>query len=121
MKITIEIDTKNIVELTEAVVLLTSFSTKMAQAEITPTSSKKPEPIPEPEKEEKVAKKTVKVTEKATETPKSTITLADLKERAKIKVQETDRETVKATISKYAPKLAEISPDDYEKLYKDLA
>jgi len=100
MKITF--DTKNEEEVAEVLALL--GGERKAK---TPTEAKEEKPNPKP-------------TPKKKEATGSKIKLEDLKESAKNAVTRTDREKVKETIGNYAPKLAEVSEEDYGKLYKSL-
>ncbi len=110
MKITF--DTLNKTEVAEVLALLTP-------------DNKKPVEAPEAPKEVKPPKTTRKAKEVAVE-PETiaetvpSITLANLKDRAKEKAQIVGREKVKECISNYAPKLTEVSKEDFEKLYKSL-
>jgi len=85
----------------------------------TPTEAPEAKTTETKPKRKTPAKKDVEtpVEEKAPEPKEEGITLASLKERAKEKAQSAGREKVKETISKFAPKLTEISEEDYGKVY----
>lgn len=72
---------------------------------VSPTKS---EVTPEPKKAPEASKK------------QEGISLGDLKDRAKKVVGTAGRDAVKELIGKYAPKLTEVSTEDYGKLYKSL-
>ncbi len=79
---------------------------------------------PVEDKTDKDATPTIPEKKKAAKKPVEktvTVTLAQLKELAKVKVGATDRETVKAIISEFAPKLAEVKEADYQALSEKLA
>ena len=77
----------------------------------TPSVPKEEKPVEEPKKTP---------TKKPVGKAKSGITLANLKESAKNAVTRSSREDVKKAIGNYAEKLAEVSEEDYGKLYKVL-
>ena len=129
MKIVLEIETRDGYSLNEAQKLINSLingdvTTKVEekQVEATPTTPEKPvEPKTTPKPRKTTPKPKKDVEKPVEETKDAGISLADLKEKAKNKVGETDRETVKSIISKYAPKLAEVDEKDFGKLYKELS
>ena len=120
MKITF--DTQNTEEVIEVALLLQNM--KIVLETPTKKAVKQTEKLieePKPKKATQSTPKVKKVTEEApTETKETAISLADLKESAKDAVGRTDREKVKAVISEFADKLANVDEADYGKLYKKL-
>ena len=118
MKITLQIDTKNTVELTEAINFLNGF-TKLThnEPEVKVEAPKKEKVTPSIPKEKKAVEAPV---EKKVEAPKPSITLQTLKDSAKDATLRVDREQVKKAILEFAPKLAEVKDADFGKLYKKL-
>lgn len=70
--------------------------------------------------EEKPATAKEKPKKAKAKTTASTVTLADLKATAQEAVARTDRQKVKDAICQYAPKLNDVSEEDYEKLVETL-
>ena len=119
MRMILEINTNEPKEVLEALAIVTSLITGTpsvtetvveAPKEAKPTKTlpktkKKPEDVP---------------TQEAEETKPTGITLEVLKDRAKQKAQSAGREKVKAVIAKYAPKLSEVSKEDFGSCYKAL-
>lgn len=129
MKITLEIETTDIEQITEAVNFLTTLALKdvtdiakiQTETGVEDTNPPKQDEIPTEDK--KVRKrapraKKEKVVEEAKE--ETGITLTALKDRAKEKAQSAGRDKVKECISEFAPKLSEVNEADYGKLYKKL-
>lgn len=122
MILTITLDTNKIEDMVEAVTLLNSYSVKL----VTPTAKKevvKPtETVVEEPKPSKPIPKATPTPKKASKpSPEKSVSLADLKDLAKAKVGTSDRETVKAIIAEFAPKLSEVKESDYSKLAEKLA
>jgi len=113
----ITFDTQNEEEVLEVALLLQNMKVTLE----VPTAVETPKDDETPVVTKKVAKTPLKTTEKAIKPTESKVTLGELKELAKTKVTTSDRETVKKIISEYAPKLAEVKPEDYAALAEKLA
>lgn len=123
----------------EAVTLLNSYVVKIDTTSVVeapkeekttpsiPSEGKEPEEAPSTEKPKRKrrtkaeieAEKAKKAEEAQEDEPKSKVTLAELKEVAQEKAR-VDRRVVKETIGNYAPKLTEVSEEDYGKLMEAL-
>jgi len=114
MKITI--DTNEALSQTDKLVLGLLLGSVTESKTETPTEAK---PTPTKPKPKPATKKAVEkpVEEKAPEPKEEGITLASLKDRAKEKAQSAGRDKVKEVIGVYAPKLTEVSEEDYGKVY----
>jgi len=132
MKLIIEVNTQNIEEMVEAVTLLNTYVVKIG-TETTldapkeekstpsiPSEEKTPEEAPTTEKPKRKRRTKAEIeAEKAKSEETSSITLSDLKEVAQEKAR-IDRKVVKDAISKYAPKLTEVSEENYAELLETL-
>ena len=124
MKLILEIETKDQSSVNEALVLLTTLLNVKVEVTTSPegtTPTKKPLKRATKPKETKPEAEPTPEPKKPSEAPKKQegVSLGDVKTRASEKAK-VDREAVKKVISNYAPKLSEVSPEDYGKLYKAL-
>lgn len=115
-----EKEVEEVVNLLQMLINTKNIAVKPTETVVEATKDENPTPtIPEPEKEPEKPKRAPR--KKAEPKPeKSDVTLADLKELARAKVEVSSREEVKTIISKYAEKLAEVNESDYASLAKDL-
>ena len=105
MKITFEIDVLNQKEIGEAITLLNRLlGIKTKPSSVNENQKQEVTPTPTLPEEEKSLK----------------IDLTELKNIASDAVKRTDRVKVKDLISKYGGKIAEVKPEDYEKIAEEL-
>lgn len=120
MKITINIDTKDIIEIKETISFLGSLLPVETEKVHSVTETVSEAPKKEKTTQSKGTTKKEPESAPTKDERKVDVTLETVKAVAQLKVRETDKDTVKNIINKYAPKLAEVKESDYEALYKDL-
>lgn len=117
MKILIEVDTTNLENIGEALMLLNKYADSFTSPE-SKQAVKRTETVVEATKKENEGVDKGEDKKEPEEAP--TVTLAELKDLAKKKSDSDGRDVVKGIIGKYADKLANVKAEDYTALAKDL-